>query len=267
MLGRQGTGGPWSEKVTLLPFLEHSTIYNALNLGRDWDSPTNTTVAFRSLSIYLCPSDEKPPSGVYGFTNYLACGGSGVGTGPLDQPFVPSPCNGVFTVTRLAPVKPADCTDGLSHTAAQSEHVHGGKIVAMKAAALDLPIPYEGAIYEHPPTQPTQAALIHECKNARRIPPGGGLLLSPSGTPWIRQLRYTHLIEPGNPSCKSVDTPQSQSGIGDCYSPISANSRHPTGVNLLLCDGHVRFVSFDIDLEIWRAAGSRNRGEAAVVNF
>jgi prepilin-type processing-associated H-X9-DG protein/prepilin-type N-terminal cleavage/methylation domain-containing protein len=264
--GGAGTGGPWCEKVVLLPFIGHSTTYNALNIGLMGESPANTTVGFRSLSIYLCPSDETPPTGGYGFTNYLACGGSGVGPGPLDQPFIRAPCNGIFKPTRRPPLKPADCTDGLSHTAALSEHAHGGRIVAMGPAARDLPIPFLGAIYDHPPSQPTQAALIEECKNVQTIPPGG-LGVRPSGTPWIRQLRYTHLLGPGNPSCNSVDTPTSAPRIGDCYSPVSANSRHSNGVNLLLCDGHVRFVSNDVDLEVWRAAGSRNGAESADVNF
>jgi prepilin-type processing-associated H-X9-DG protein len=40
-----------------------------------------------------------------------------------------------------------------------------------------------------------------------------------------------------------------------------ARSRHPGGVNVALADGSVRFVSQTVDLEAWRALGSRNGNE------
>jgi prepilin-type processing-associated H-X9-DG protein len=51
----------------------------------------------------------------------------------------------------------------------------------------------------------------------------------------------------------------------DCVS-LSANwkaarSRHPGGVNLLLADGSVRFVTNGVDLATWHALGSRAGGE------
>jgi hypothetical protein len=42
----------------------------------------------------------------------------------------------------------------------------------------------------------------------------------------------------------------------------SANSNHPNGVNMQLCDGSGRFVSSSINLEVWRRLGSREGNEA-----
>src|SRR5262249_18300457 len=39
-------------------------------------------------------------------------------------------------------------------------------------------------------------------------------------------------------------------------------SSHPGGVNLLLGDGSVKFVKDTVNLQTWRALGSRNGGEA-----
>ncbi|MDR1493835.1 MAG: DUF1559 domain-containing protein [Planctomycetaceae bacterium] len=41
----------------------------------------------------------------------------------------------------------------------------------------------------------------------------------------------------------------------------SARSWHVGGVNAGLADGAVRFIPDQIDLNIWRAAGSTNGGE------
>jgi prepilin-type processing-associated H-X9-DG protein len=40
-----------------------------------------------------------------------------------------------------------------------------------------------------------------------------------------------------------------------------ARSWHNAGVNLLLADGSVRFVSNGVDAEIWKALATRSGGE------
>ena len=45
---------------------------------------------------------------------------------------------------------------------------------------------------------------------------------------------------------------------------MTASSRHKGGVHLLLSDGSTRFVSENIDRNVWRAIGTRAGGE--VVN-
>jgi prepilin-type processing-associated H-X9-DG protein len=42
---------------------------------------------------------------------------------------------------------------------------------------------------------------------------------------------------------------------------FAARSEHPGGVNVAMCDGSVRFVSENVNLEIWRALGTRAGGE------
>jgi prepilin-type processing-associated H-X9-DG protein len=41
----------------------------------------------------------------------------------------------------------------------------------------------------------------------------------------------------------------------------AARSRHPNGVNVVLCDGAVRFVTNNITLATWKALGSMDGGE------
>jgi prepilin-type processing-associated H-X9-DG protein len=58
------------------------------------------------------------------------------------------------------------------------------------------------------------------------------------------------------------------SPIPDCakWSPLTAlwqmaRSRHPGGVNVAFVDGSVHFVSETVDVQTWRALGSRSGGE------
>jgi prepilin-type processing-associated H-X9-DG protein len=41
----------------------------------------------------------------------------------------------------------------------------------------------------------------------------------------------------------------------------AARSYHPSGVNVALADGSVRFATNNVDLSVWRAVGTSNNGE------
>jgi len=41
----------------------------------------------------------------------------------------------------------------------------------------------------------------------------------------------------------------------------AARSLHPGGVNVALADGSVRFVKNTVNVNVWRAVGTRNGGE------
>jgi hypothetical protein len=43
----------------------------------------------------------------------------------------------------------------------------------------------------------------------------------------------------------------------------TAQSSHPGGVVLGMCDASVRFVADGVDLAVWRGVGSRDGGEVA----
>jgi prepilin-type processing-associated H-X9-DG protein len=69
---------------------------------------------------------------------------------------------------------------------------------------------------------------------------------------YLQQMKYC--VETGaNPPC--------QPAAGPKFGAV-ARSRHPGGVNAVMCDGSVKFVTDDVDFTIWQAASTSQGGEA-----
>jgi prepilin-type processing-associated H-X9-DG protein len=64
---------------------------------------------------------------------------------------------------------------------------------------------------------------------------------------------YNHVLTPNQTSCTS-QAPW-VTGI------FNAASEHPAGINVLMGDGHVMFVSSAVHAQVWIAMGSRNGRE------
>jgi len=243
--------GPWGSHVCLLPYLEQGNVYNALNHVLFNQDAANATVTSMSLSVFLCPSDAIPTAFKYGFANYAACVGSGLFPDGLDAKMHSSmlvPDDGLFF--GLRGVKPSECTDGLSYTAALSEIIHGGSLVG--TAPNFPPPPTPGLEYTFSPfTPPTQRKLIELCTGLDSS--SSIRSADPVGTAWVTFVTYTHLLSPNQPRCWGPG--------GDAFSAMTASSRHPGMVHVVFGDGHVSAIPNSIDLEIWRALGSRNKGE------
>lgn len=54
---------------------------------------------------------------------------------------------------------------------------------------------------------------------------------------------------------------ESATATGYTYAAVTSRSYHSGGVNVLLMDGSVRFVTNDIPLATWHALGTRGGGE------
>jgi prepilin-type N-terminal cleavage/methylation domain-containing protein/prepilin-type processing-associated H-X9-DG protein len=233
----------------LLPYMEQTVVFNAINYSVVRGDPANNTATATSVNSFLCPSDPQQnlPAGEAG-ENYRPNSGSGLqyvsgASDPWGFNTSLPPFNGPFypvSKTRIAEI-----TDGTSNTAAFSEMGLGDMSNAIGSAKTDQ--------FWTQTWPSTTDQAISDCQSfpVTDLTKQG---LSTSGVPWLvgsTSAMYNHVNTPNMRTCifppgRIVNT---------------ANSYHPGGVNVLLCDGSVRFVKDSTSLPTWRALGSRNGAE------
>ncbi len=253
--------------LPLLPYLEQAPLYNAFNFADVFPinglGPVlpyylpNTTVARTQVAGFLCPSDLNRLANPEGHSNY--CGNSGSTPQAAETicwangPFVaPSPNAGYrgCRVFRIASVR-----DGLGSTACFSERVLG----VGDANQPDSSTP-TSAYFEvgGPGDVMNTSAYYTMCKAAS---PDSTSLVNglAAGMYWtygyLSETRYTHIMTPNTQSCEVGGPWYGERGA------MTAASRHPGTVNLLLCDGSVKSINAAIAAATWWALGTIAGGE------
>jgi prepilin-type N-terminal cleavage/methylation domain-containing protein/prepilin-type processing-associated H-X9-DG protein len=233
----------WSAQAELTPFIEQANLYSALDLTIPLYSdtagdvfPVNQPGVAHTVPLFLCPSDlGYGPDPAFGPTNYVACLGSGAGGGTrVDS-------DGVFF--NNSAVRKEDILDGLSHTALMSEQVLGrGDPPVTNPALADVRYVYGHAQVRQPISDAFCAGVTS--------------WLTDRGARWADgEVQYGLYDHHYPPNARPWDC------IAIEYSWKAARSAHPGGVNLLLGDGSVRFVTNGVDVAAWQALGSRAGGE------
>ncbi len=243
-------GSGYSCHVLLLPFIEQTNLCNSMNMMMSASDMSNSLSQGTVVPLFLCPSDvmNNLPAGQAG-NNYRANFGVSIlnSYGASDTNGVnakmPPPDGGFFVDSRY---RMGDIVDGTSNTAAFSEHIKGDFSNAISTPNADT---YQPGTY---PSTPDEALAQCKAIDVTNLAFQGN---SNVGAPWMQdshsRTRYYHSFPPGARSC--MFPPQRIA--------TTANSSHPNGVNVLLFDGSVRFVSYSISLQTWRALGTRNGQE------
>ncbi|CAN5838611.1 DUF1559 domain-containing protein [soil metagenome] len=254
-------GGFYSIHTRLLPFLDQTPLYNAINYevgawvfsplvgepGFSWQNAANAvnaTARQTTIATFLCPSESSPL--VNSGTTYR--GSQGVGPAFLQQFEHPDSGNGIFSM--FGPVRMAQVSDGLSHTAAMSEKVIGSG----RPERLD---PFRDA-YRMVEAAYTADDLLLACRlSARTDPERPGFAIG--GDSWffsgMEMTGYNHAQKPNGP------IPDCFIGSRTLIGMATARSYHLGGVHLLMADGATRFVVETIDQQVWRGLGTRNGRE------
>lgn len=240
----------------LLTQIDQASVFHSINFDLDFYIPdnlpiANDTAARSTIELFVCPSEDRAGEAPGGPTSYRAnvgldeyrpvlLPGRGVRWIPIES--------GAFSNTGFS-LAIASFRDGMSNTIAFSEKLVSGP------GTFD---PRRDWI--HTPSSPQVSAQgwLNVCASIRpaRLDP------TDSGNWWLFfGTRFTAFTTSAPPNSR----------IPDCGTPsgngtglFTARSNHPGGVNAAMADGSVRWFTNSIDPEVWRALGTRNRGDLAV---
>jgi prepilin-type N-terminal cleavage/methylation domain-containing protein len=229
---KNGNEATWITR--LLPYVEQENAYDridwdrGLGQARDASHPNNFINKLR-IPLFECPSNSSvdPWNGARSRASYVANNGFGPMTENTTVDLPMQRDGGVFYLNSDMPL--SMIRDGSSNTAALSE------IVTVDGSDFRGVMHYpEGPLYHHNQT-PGSLAPDH-----------------------LRGVWFDARFCVSVPEAPCIET---FSNWGDRSLIMTARSRHPGGVNLLLCDSSVHFLNNSVDLDVWKALGTPAGGE------
>jgi prepilin-type N-terminal cleavage/methylation domain-containing protein/prepilin-type processing-associated H-X9-DG protein len=281
-----GWGYNWY--YALMPLLEQTQIFNALNFSLSpWDYG-QTTAAITNVASMLCPSESGSTllspiyltqgTFYYAVSSYVGNYGGPAAYQPYSGTIIPE-ADLEGTGLTLRPVGVQSITDGTSNTGLFSEHLLSGYIWGAKAAVY----PGNGqaalrAIFQSPntvlPSSVTPANMFQQnpallfMQGCQAIPAATtaiypstlGVMMLPGYPMHCELSSYMHWTTPNTPSCNNPADPSWLSFVGP-YGSVSATSLHPGGVNVCFADGSVHFIKSSISPQAWWGLGTRSFGE------
>lgn len=248
---------PWSAQARLLPYLEEVNLVNLIDWHVSPQFTGNPVAAMTRVSIYLCPSEiNDRPRETPTLTHYPLNYVFNQGTWFIYDPTTGDVGDGAFLPNRA--FRPAEFTDGMSRTLAAAE------VTAYQPNVWDTQKPNTRGVA--PPATPGDLQAYV-----------GGTFDTNGHTEWVEgdvhETGFTTTFTPNlavphtdHGITYSIDLTSMRDGESATaltYAAVTARSYHPGLVNALLMDGSVRQIDDGIDLNLWRALGTRAGGEVA----
>ena len=239
-------GGRISGLVLLLPYIEQNNLHAQI-LAAPNPEPWNGAYApwQQQVKTFICPSDASPPTGTaIKHTNYMFCSGDSIDLHTSNRL-----SRGMFgrdhSSRQAQGFRLADVTDGLSNTIAMSERIRGDANDPATRTAHQA-----GGWF----TTPNQCLSLY---NAATRTWAVTTLGTWAGVRWpdggMGFAGLTTNAPPNSVSC-AWNSHDAQPGL---YPP---SSRHTGGVNAVMGDGSVRFITQSINVGNLNAAGTALTG-------
>jgi prepilin-type N-terminal cleavage/methylation domain-containing protein/prepilin-type processing-associated H-X9-DG protein len=246
-------------KAKLLPFLEQTIAYDAINMkGWDYNGVANSTVRVMQIAGFLCPSDINVPTSTVSvsglgtrqvnYTSYPNNIGTWRGNNGsrFDGPAYMLGQSSLGGTVTLSSVK-----DGTSTTAIFSEYIRGKRL----ANQSGLSVIYTDTV-DAPSGTHSLTTLMTNCNAATVV------AVTTKGADWMDQAvggggGYTHIQTPNKNACVFNDA-----ALHTDHGIIGPSSNHRGGVNLVMLDGSVKYIKDSVNHTTWWAIGTHRGGEA-----
>jgi prepilin-type N-terminal cleavage/methylation domain-containing protein/prepilin-type processing-associated H-X9-DG protein len=269
-----------SAHTAILPQLELTTLYNAINFNQGTDETTtdyycavNLTVINAQVAVFVCPSDqyagELQAGSFNSATNSYFCSvgtttnltDTSTVTWPAPAPMSLLPTTGLFAFQQS--YKFAQVTDGLSNTIMFAESTVGNPTAVLGKPNIGI----VSVAAAGPAAQFQNAAANLAATNAGLT--GCSTAWSTAGTGVDNQRGKTWFHgSVAFTMIQTVTTPNSvqwtycsSSTSGSAATFSESDSYHSGGVNVLMGDGSVRFIKSSINQIVWMGLGTKSGGE------
>jgi len=260
-------GGAWSAQARVLPYLEEGNLYRHVKLGVDYDDtlmPDGTKLMTNRIAPFMCPSEPNDVLNAPGGEpdSYPVNYAVNLGVWMVYDPNTNRGGAGAFFPN--ARLKHGDFTDGTAKTLLASEvktyapyFRNSGKATAALPGVADI------------------CALAGEAKMGPSLQDNSGHSEWVDGK--VHQSGFTAAFTPNTQvSCTQgganydvdfTNQRERSSLTIVTYAAVTARSAHAGGVNAVLMDGSLHFISDTIALDTWRALATRNGGEIMPSGF
>ncbi len=232
----------------ILPFMEQAPLYDQLNLNILYYSSPNNTLKNTKIPSYQCPSDNAWLGAESGVNYVVSAGPTTFWRIPLGEQL------GMFNYRRTVSFR--DLKDGSSNVIAASEALHGDNNSTYHPQQdLVRGTAFPSGFARVFTTKASLDAYGVTCR--ANGAPGGSATHSHTHREWLNgigcQTVFNTLNTPNsdNPDCH----PCTGCGWYDSQGVWSARSRHTGGVQVLMGDGSVHFISENVDMRTWQNLG------------
>jgi prepilin-type N-terminal cleavage/methylation domain-containing protein len=252
-----GLFGGWSVHAQLLAYLEQGNVYQNINFDQPYSAQSSISAV--RVKSFICPAEIRstPKFNTVGDVvhippNYAA------NQGPwfIFNPVTREGSRGAFR--HYQPLRPAEFTDGLSQTLGFAECKAHTSYFRNSSVTN--------------PTQPMPNSPADICSL------GGEFKQDGAHGEWVdgkaHETAFTTLFPP-NTSLPCQNTPtqvvdwisqsEGRSATIPTFAAMMARSYHPGGVEVVMMDASVQFISNSIDRALWQGLSTRDSGETVTL--